>query len=440
MPLRVVELIRKKRDGLALSAEELTELITAYTAGAVPDYQMAAFLMAAFLRGLDEAETTALTLAMARSGPTLDLSPLPGVKVDKHSTGGVGDKTTLVVVPLVAACGVPVVKLSGRALGHTGGTVDKLASIPGLRLDLSRDELVAVVRQAGCCIAGQSAELAPADKKLYALRDVTATVESIPLIAASVCSKKIAAGADGIVFDVKVGRGAFMATLAEARRLAQAMLAIMRRAGRRAVALVTAMDQPLGRTVGNALEVQEAMATLAGEGPADLLEVSLALAGEMLHLAGAVPSPQAGRERALQALRSGEGLARWRAMVAAQGGDPRVVEDPSRLPQAPRRVPLRAPADGVVTALDARQVGLAVAELGAGRDRQEDEPDLAVGVVLHRKMGEPVRAGEPLATLHAGADEARLEAALRRLEAAYELAPAGVAVEPPAGPVLDRLA
>lgn len=399
--MRPYDLILKKRQGETLQADEIEWLVRGFTDGTVPDYQMAAFLMATCFRGMTAEETAALTLAMVRSGDVLDLGALAPRAVDKHSSGGVGDKTSLVLVPLVASAGVPVAKLSGRGLGHTGGTLDKLEAISGFRTELSASELVAQVQRIGCAIAAQSARLVPADAKLYALRDVTATVDSIPLIASSIMAKKIAAGAAGIVLDVKCGRGAFMKTPAEARALAEAMVAIGRLAGRRTVAVVTAMDAPLGRAVGNALEVREAIETLAGRGPADLEALCLALGGWMLVLGGRAPSAEAGRDALHRRLQDGEARATFAAMVAAQGGDPAVVHEPARLPAAPVLAPVPAPRAGVIRGVDAQAIGLAVMRLGAGRAHKGDAVDPAVGVVLERVVGDRVGVGDVLATVHA---------------------------------------
>jgi pyrimidine-nucleoside phosphorylase len=393
--MTAIDVIRDKRDGLVLSDEAIRFLVRGATDGSIPDYQLAAWLMAVRLKGMTNAETKTLTLAMAASGRQLDLSSIPGRKVDKHSTGGVGDKATLVVAPLVASAGIPVAKLSGRALGHSGGTLDKLESIKGFNVDLTIEQFVDQVRRTGIAIAGQTADMVPADKVLYALRDATATVDSVPLIASSVMSKKLAAGADAIVLDVKCGRGAFVATLAEAEALAQALVTIGDNAGRETVAYVTDMEQPLGRAVGNALEVREAIDTLAGHGPADLTDLSLRFADEMLRLAGARPIDLRAN------LHNGRALRKFAELVRAQSGDPDVVDDPSRLPTAPVQLAVNANATGTVSAIDALEIALAGKSLGAGRDRKDAPIDLAVGVVLHKKVGDPVRVGEPLATIHA---------------------------------------
>ncbi|MCL6627229.1 thymidine phosphorylase [Alicyclobacillus shizuokensis] len=399
--MRAVDLIHKKRLGLELAAEELKALVAGYVAGEVADYQMSAFAMAVMLQGMTNAEAAHLTSAMAASGEQLDWSDLPGVIVDKHSTGGVGDTTTLVLAPLVAAAGATVVKMSGRGLGHTGGTIDKLESIPGFRTALTDDEIRAQAGRIGLAVAAQTQALAPADKKLYALRDVTDTVESIPLIASSVMSKKLAAGADAIVLDVKVGAGAFMKDVASARLLACLMVDIGRRAGRRVCALLTRMDEPLGWAIGNALEVREAILTLRGRGPADLTELCLHLGAQMLVMAGLSGSAGEARQRLQEVLETGQALAKFKQFVAAQGGDPRVADDLSLLPQAPVVETLLAPEQGVVTAMQAEAIGRVAMALGAGRDRQEDTVDARVGLVLRRKVGEPVRRGEPLVEVHA---------------------------------------
>lgn len=418
---RPYDLILKKRNGSSLNADEIGYLVAGFVAGEIPDYQMSAFLMAVYFRGMDEAETAALTMAMAESGQVLDLSEIAPEAVDKHSTGGVGDKTSLVLVPLVAACGVRVAKMSGRGLGHTGGTIDKLESFPGFNTALTRRQFLDCVTRAGLAINGQTGELAPADAKLYALRDVTATVDCIPLIASSIMSKKIAGGARGIVLDVKVGSGAFMDTQERAEALARTMVGIGRSVGRRTVAVISDMDEPLGLAVGNSIEVREAIETLSGRGPADLRRLCLALGAEMLILAGRAADPVAAGKMLEGALASGEGLRRFRAMVEAQGGDVTYVDDPGRLPKAALEAPVEAPADGFVQSIEARQVGLAAMQLGAGRARKGDPVDLAVGVVLRKKVGDRVRAGEPLAV--ALADKAELlPAAVERVRAAYRLA------------------
>lgn len=429
MGFSVVDLIRKKRDGQALSAAEIGWLVEGYVAGHIPDYQMSAFLMAVYFRGLDAREMTDLTLAMARSGDTVSFGDDPRT-VDKHSTGGVGDKTSLVVVPLVAAAGAVVPKMSGRGLGHTGGTLDKLESIPGFRVSLEPEEFRRCVEEVGAAIVGQTGNLVPADKLIYALRDVTATVDSVGLIASSVMSKKIAGGAKRLVLDVKAGRGAFMPTAAQAEELARAMVDIGRQAGLGVVAVVTAMDQPLGCAVGNALEVAEAIRCLRGHGPSDLEEVALELGAHLLVLAGLSPDPAAARERLLELVRSGQALERFRRMVAAQGGDPRVVDEPGAvLPRAPATADAVAWADGWVAGIDALGVGRLAMRLGAGRERKEDCIDPSVGVVLAAKVGDPVAAGGMLGTVHARTDAEAREAA-RDLESLYRIIPEPVATPP----------
>jgi pyrimidine-nucleoside phosphorylase len=431
--IRPADLIQRKRDGEELGADELGELILGYARDEVPDYQLAAFCMAVYFRGLSAAETFALTDAMIRSGETIDLgAELGGRKVvDKHSTGGVGDKTSLAVGPIVAACGVPFGKMSGRGLGHTGGTLDKLESIPGFRVELSREEFVRQVREVGIAIIGQTADLVPADKKLYALRDVTATVDNVSLIAASIMSKKIAGGADAIVLDVKVGDGAFMKSLPDARVLAEAMLELGRRAEREVVCLLTDMDQPLGHAVGNALEITEAHATLRGDGPADFTGLVLTASAHLLGMSDLGLDEAQGRARAEGAIEDGSAADAWDRWIRAQGGDP----DPSSLPRAPVVRTIPAPRDGFVRRLSAIRVGVAALELGAGRRTKEDTIDHAVGIVCHKKRGDSVRAGEPLAEVHAVRDGEAEAAAIAVLEA-YELADAA----PPAQPiVLDVL-
>jgi len=403
----VIDVIRDKRDGRVLSDEAIRFIVRGATDGSIPDYQLAAWLMAVRLKGMSGQETKTLTLAMAASGRQLDLSSIPGRKVDKHSTGGVGDKATLVVAPLVAAAGIPVAKLSGRALGHSGGTLDKLESVPGFNVDLSIDEFIDQVRRIGIAIAGQTSDMVPADKVFYALRDATATVDSVPLIASSVMSKKLAAGADAIVLDVKCGRGAFVATLDEAEALAQALVAIGANAGRETVAYVTDMEQPLGRAVGNALEVREAIETLSGRGPSDLEALSLRLGNEMLRMASAAPTDLR------RLLSDGTALRKFAQLVEAQSGDPRVVDDLARLPTAPVQRPVAASESGQVAAIDALEIALAAKSLGAGRDRKDAAIDLAVGIVLQKKVGDTVQRGEPVATVHARTDQAAQQVATR---------------------------
>jgi pyrimidine-nucleoside phosphorylase len=411
------ELIQRKRDGRELPDDEIAELVLGYVGGDVPDYQMAAFLMAVYFQGLSSAETFALTDAMVRSGDTIDLAGALGRRVvDKHSTGGVGDKTTLAVGPVVAACGVPFGKMSGRGLGHTGGTLDKLESIPGFRVELTTEQFIEQVREIGLAIVGQTADLVPADKLLYALRDVTATVDNVSLIAASIMSKKIASGADAIVLDVKVGDGAFMKTQADAVVLAEAMLALGRRAGRDVVCVLTDMDQPLGRTVGNALEVREAAATLRGEGPPDFTELVLDASAHLLALSDLGIDRAEARARAERAVADGSATAAYEGWIRAQGGDP----DEAALPKAPRIQEVFAPRGGYVQRLAALPVGLAALHLGAGRRTKEDPIDHAVGIVCTKKRGDAVDEGEALAEIHARDEQSANEAARALLEA-YEL-------------------
>jgi pyrimidine-nucleoside phosphorylase len=418
LTIRPVELIERKRDGGELTAAELEELMLGYARDEIPDYQLAAFSMAVFFRGLTSAETHALTEALIKTGETIDLRSALGRKVvDKHSTGGVGDKTSIAVGPIVAACGVPFAKMSGRGLGHTGGTLDKLESIPGFRVELSTDEFVSQVRDAGMAIIGASANLVPADKKLYSLRDVTATVDNYSLIAASIMSKKIAAGADAIVLDVKVGDGAFMKTIDDARALAEAMFDLGSRSGRTVVCLLTDMDQPLGRAVGNALEIREAMATLRGEGPPDLVELVLAATSRLLQVSDLGIDEAEARSRAEEAISDGSAIAAYECWIRAQGGDP----DESALPTAPHVGELAAPSAGYVAELGAVRVGQAALHLGAGRQTKDDSIDHAVGVMCLRKRGDRVAQGEPLAEIHAQSPEDAAEAA-RELEAAYVIA------------------
>ena len=403
--MRAVELILAKRNGEAHSREQLEWLISGMLRGEVADYQIAAWLMAVCWRGMTPQETADLTAVMAASGRRLDLSGAAPFVVDKHSTGGVGDKTTLVVAPLVAACGVPVGKMSGRGLGFSGGTIDKLESIPGFRVQLSDEEFIEGVRRVGLVVAAQTADLAPADGRLYSLRDVTGTVESLPLIASSIMSKKLAAGANAIVLDVKVGKGAFMKTEADARALAEAMVTIGRAAGLQVRAVLSSMDQPLGYAIGNALEVREAIETLRGAGPADLRDLALALGGQLLAMAGAAPDANAARPILLDALTSGAALAKLRAFIANQGGDATYIDRPEQLPTAPTVVPLPAPAGGYVGAIDAEVLGMAAVSLGAGRQVKGEAIDPAVGFMLRRKIGDAVRPGEALLDIHARTPE-----------------------------------
>lgn len=435
--MRAYDLILKKREGGELSAAETDFLIRGFVDGAVPDYQMAAFLMAVYFRGLSFREMAELTSAMVDSGERCDLSGIPGIKVDKHSTGGVGDKTTLVVAPLAAACGVPVVKMSGRGLGHTGGTIDKLESIPGFRTELTLPEMVSQVREVGIAVTAQTGNLTPADRLMYALRDVTATVDSIPLIASSVMSKKIASGADAVVLDVKTGRGAFMQREEDARNLARAMVQIGRRHRRRTVALVTGMDEPLGRAVGNALEMREAIAVLAGaDPPADLLALCRYLAAYMVYLGGRAGSLKEARELVDERLASGAALETLRAWVRVQGGDERVLDEPDLLPGAASRREVVTAAGGYVERIDARLVGRAAVALGAGRTVKGEQIDPAVGVLLLRKVGDRVEAGEALATVHEngrGAAEA-----LDLVREAYVLSPTVLSPGPLVRAVVDE--
>jgi pyrimidine-nucleoside phosphorylase len=414
--IRPAELIQRKRDGGELSSDEIAELMLTYARDEVPDYQMAAFCMAVYFKGLTAAETHALTDALVRTGDTVDLSPLGRKVVDKHSTGGVGDKTSIALGPIVAACGVPFAKMSGRGLGHTGGTLDKLESIPGFRIELGMDEFLAQVREVGMAIIGTTAELVPADKRLYALRDVTATIDIIPLIASSIMSKKIAGGADAIVLDVKVGDGAFMKTLDSARELAEAMRELGQRAGREVVCELTDMDQPLGHAVGNGLEIREAVATLSGHGPPDFLELVLGATAHLLALSDLEIDVAEGRRRAEEALASGAALEAYERWIRAQGGDPSL----EALPTAPVVLSVPAPGAGFVEAIAATSVGEAALGLGAGRLRKEDEIDYAVGIVCLAKRGDEIGAGEPIAEVHAQDDESA-ERAAAEVTAAYRI-------------------
>lgn len=418
--MRMYDIIHNKRDGKALSKEEIDFVVNGFTDGSIPDYQMAALAMAIFLRGMTPQETADLTMAMALSGDMVDLSDIQGVKVDKHSTGGVGDTTTLVLAPLVASVGVSVAKMSGRGLGHTGGTIDKLESIPGFHIELTKEQFAKNVNDIGCATMGQSGSIAPCDKKLYALRDVTATVDSIPLIASSIMSKKIASGANAIVLDVKTGEGAFMKTLEGSFSLAEAMVEIGNNVGRETIGVLSDMEQPLGFAVGNALEVQEAIDTLRGQGPADLTELCLVLGSYMVVAGGKAANAADARKMLSESLSSGKALETFRCYLAAQGGDPSVVDDPALLPQAGKKIEVMLEHSGYVSRIHAEEVGVCAMLLGAGRETKESVIDLAVGIVLHKKVGDEVKPNEPVATLHVN-DESKVAEVLSRMRAAYEL-------------------
>lgn len=403
--MRMVDLIEKKRDGGTLSEKEIQYIIEEYTKNQIPDYQMSALLMAIFYEDMTDEEITALTLAMANSGEVIDLSSIEGIKVDKHSTGGVGDTTTLILAPLVASVGVPVAKMSGRGLGYTGGTLDKLESIPGFKIELSEEEFIRVVNESQVAVIGQSGNLAPADKKLYALRDVTATVNSIPLIASSIMSKKIAAGADGIVLDVTTGDGAFMKSLEDARRLAHTMVRIGKLANRQTMAVISDMSQPLGEAIGNSLEVVEAIETLQGKGPEDLVGMCYALGSQMVVLAKKAETLEEAHQMLQEALESGVALDKFKEMIRNQGGDATIVDEPERLLTAKYEVELPAKESGVVTQLVANELGIAAMMLGAGRRTKEEAIDHAVGLKLHKKVGESVQEGESLLTIYSNIEE-----------------------------------
>ena len=427
----MIDLIRKKRDGGALSDAEISYLVDAYTKGDVPDYQVASWLMAVVLRGMTREETAALTHAMLYSGEVLDLSFLPGEKVDKHSTGGVGDKTSLVLAPLVAAGGLYVPMISGRGLGHTGGTLDKLESIPGFRVGLSVAEFHRVLKACGTSMIGQTEKIAPADRKLYALRDVTGTVESPYLICASIMSKKLAEGTDALVLDVKTGSGAFMKKESDAVFLSELMVETGERMGKQMVALITNMDQPLGRMVGNAMEVAECIDVLHGGGPADVRELCLHLAAWMFHLGGNSETVAEGKQLSEEIIASGKAFDRFRQMVELHGGDISVIDDPDRLPSADHRVEVPSPRAGYVSVIRCEQVGTACVILGGGREKKEDSVDPAVGIVVHKKIGDQVAAGEPLCTIHCHSD-AQAARAKKLLEESYEIS----ATPPPHKPSL----
>jgi len=421
--MRVVDLIRKKRDGHELTRDEISAIVAGYTREEIPDYQVAALLMAIVLRGMTKAELAALTEAMLNSGEVLDLSSLPGVKVDKHSTGGVGDKTSLILAPIVAAGGLKVPMISGRGLGHTGGTLDKLESIPGFNVNLSLGQFVAALDQIGCGLIGQTKEIAPADKKLYALRDVTGTVESPYLICASIMSKKLAEGIDALVLDVKTGSGAFMKKEDDAVYLAELMVETGRRMGKKMVALITDMDQPLGRCVGNALEVVECFEVLKGNGPSDLRELSLELCGWMFYLGGRTDTVNAGKQLASDLIANGAGLHKFREIIERQGGDPSVMDDYNKLPQAAHKIDIVSKTTGYVASIACEQIGTASVVLGGGRERKEDAVDPSVGIVLHKKVGDVVASGEAICSIYYNGD-GRLAEAVKLIEHAYHISTA----------------
>ncbi|MCX8600692.1 MULTISPECIES: pyrimidine-nucleoside phosphorylase [unclassified Gilliamella] len=403
--MRFVDIIEKKRDGNPLTTEEIQFFITNYTNGTIPDYQVSALLMAIYYQGMTSKECADLTSAMMYSGETVDLSSIKGIKVDKHSTGGVGDTTTLVLAPLVAALGVPVAKMSGRGLGHTGGTNDKFESIAGFQIELGKQEFINQVNEKGVAVIGQSGNLTPADKKLYSLRDVTATVNSIPLIASSIMSKKLAAGADAIVLDVKTGDGALMKSMEDSEKLAREMVSIGNQIGRRTMAIISDMSQPLGFAIGNALEVKEAIDTLKGQGPADLTELVLTLGSQMVVLADKAKTLDEAREKLQAVIQNGQAIEKFKTLIEAQGGDSSVVDHPEKLASAPYQIALPALKSGYVSRIIADQIGIAAMQLGAGRATKDDVIDPAVGIVLHKKVGDKVEQGEALLTIHANTDE-----------------------------------
>ncbi len=434
--MRAVDIIRKKREGASLDPTEIGWMVSGIASGEVADYQWSALLMAILWRGMDDAETAALTHAMMNSGTIVDLSAIPGLKIDKHSTGGVGDKTSLILAPIAAACGVPVPMVSGRGLGHTGGTLDKLEAIPGFRVHLHLKRYREVLEECGLVLIGQTDEIAPADKRLYALRDATATVESIPLISASIMSKKLAEGIDGLVLDVKTGDGAFMQKLDDSRALAQAMCAIGRGLGKKMVALITRMDQPLGREVGNANEVAESIECLKGNGPEDLVGLSVELAAEMIVMGEKAATIEEARVMARRSIADGSALERFRRVIEAQGGDPRVIDDPGLLPRPTHRVPIPSPETGFVIDMQSRRIGEASVLLGAGRDRVDSTIEPSVGVTLLKKVGDEVQKGEPLAMVGASRIGPALDRAVAMIASAYHFGG-----DPPAIPnlIVERL-
>ncbi|MZQ84332.1 pyrimidine-nucleoside phosphorylase [Paenibacillus sp. 5J-6] len=418
--MRMVDLIHKKRSGEVLTEQEITFIVHGYTKGDIPDYQMSALLMAIFFNGMISEEISALTMAMAGSGEMIDLSEIAGIKVDKHSTGGVGDKISLIVGPIVASLGIPVAKMSGRGLGHTGGTVDKLESIPGFQIELSKEDFIAAVNTNKIAIVGQSGNLAPADKKMYALRDVTATVDSIPLIASSIMSKKIASGADAIVLDVKIGSGAFMKTVDDARVLARTMVDIGVKLNRNTIAMITDMEQPLGREIGNANEIRESIEVLRGTGDKELTEVAISVAAYMSLLGKVFESFEQAQEAVRDIVMNGKALDTFKRFVASQGGDPRVVDQPELLPTASYHFEVLAEQDGYVNQIDAEQIGIAAMLLGAGRAKKEDQIDYAVGLTLNKKIGDAVQAGESICTIHANREDVKEVTSM--IQGAYRIA------------------
>lgn len=432
--MRMYDIIMKKRNGGALSKEEIRYFIEGYTHGEIPDYQVSALMMAIYFQKMTEAETYELTMAMAHSGDMLDLSEIHGCKVDKHSTGGVGDKTSLALTPMVAACGIPVAKMSGRGLGHTGGTIDKLESFPGFTTSLTKEQFIRNVNDIGIAIMGQTSDLAPADKKLYALRDVTATVDNMSLIASSIMSKKLAAGADAIVLDVKTGSGAFMKREEDAFALAEEMVKIGKNAGRKTIAVISDMDQPLGRAVGNALEVKEAIATLNGEGPEDFRELVMVLGSQMLLAGGKAETVEQAREMLARAIADQSALKKLAQFVEAQGGDAKAVSHPEILPAASMVVPVCADTDGYIAQIACEDIGICSLLLGGGRETKESSIDLSVGIVLEKKKGDYVKAGEVFGYLHAN-EEKRLEAAIDKFRNAYRIS----AEKPDAEPLIKGI-
>lgn len=426
--MRMFDIIAKKRDGKVLTSEEIEFFVNGYVNGDIPDYQISALLMAIYLNGMNVDETTTLTMLMARSGEVIDLSSIPGIKVDKHSTGGVGDKTTFIISPIVASCGVPVAKMSGRGLGHTGGTIDKMESIPGMKTNIDREEFFDIVRNVGACVIGQSGNIVPADKKLYALRDVTATIESIPLIASSIMSKKLAAGSDAILLDVKTGSGAFMKTTDEAIELAKAMVAIGEKVGRKTIALITDMDRPLGKSIGNALEMKEVCDTLKGKGPKDLTELCLTLATNMLYLAGKGSLDDC-YNLAKDALESGKAFEKLKEMVKAQGGDVSVIEDNSKFESSKVAKGLAAAQEGYIYSMDTEKCGIASMILGAGREKKEDTIDYSAGVIIHKKIGDYVKRGDLIASLYSSSEEKCINSS-RLLGEAIKISSAEPVVKP----------